>query len=93
MSQKDCEGNKRAAEFNDALLNVPGYADDTLLFIVRYGSLVKVRRTKPPFSNTLTYTPRLQRHSFIHSILLYPFYFRRYNENGKYNENQSVINT
>lgn len=35
-------GLQRAAEITSAMLNVPGYADDTLLFMMRYGSLAKV---------------------------------------------------
>ncbi|KAM3508654.1 hypothetical protein MY11210_006656 [Beauveria gryllotalpidicola] len=30
------DGAKRAQDFNDALLGVPGYADDTMFFVARY---------------------------------------------------------
>lgn len=44
MSRKQGEsgGSQRAAEIHDAMLNIPGYADDSMLFVVRYGTLAKV---------------------------------------------------
>lgn len=34
--------SSHAAEINTAMLNVPGYADDSMLFMMRYGALAKV---------------------------------------------------
>lgn len=34
--------SQRASEINNAMLNVPGYADDSMLFMMRYGALAKV---------------------------------------------------
>lgn len=47
--QKDDEngGIKRAKEFGDAMLNIPGYADDSMFFIVRYIANAKVRVNIP----------------------------------------------
>ncbi|UKZ87343.1 uncharacterized protein TrAFT101_003151 [Trichoderma asperellum] len=33
--------SQRASEINSAMLNVPGYADDSMLFVMRYGALAK----------------------------------------------------
>ncbi|UNI22840.1 hypothetical protein JDV02_008692 [Purpureocillium takamizusanense] len=41
MSQEAESGSKRAAEFNEAMLSVPGYADDSMFFLVRYGDRAK----------------------------------------------------
>ncbi|GJN82297.1 hypothetical protein PLIIFM63780_005836 [Purpureocillium lilacinum] len=41
MSQEPESGSKRAAEFNEAMLGVPGYADDSMFFLVRYGERAK----------------------------------------------------
>lgn len=35
-------GMKRAAEVSEAMLSVPGYADDSMFFTVRYGHKAKV---------------------------------------------------
>lgn len=37
-------GMKRAAEVTDAMLGVPGYADDSMFFTVRYGHRAKVAK-------------------------------------------------
>lgn len=60
VNKKDDEdsGMKRAAEFSDALREVPGYGDDSLFFIVRYITSLKV--SKPPKHMT---------HSNIHQIV------------------------
>jgi hypothetical protein len=34
--------SQRASEITSAMLNVPGYADDSMLFMLRYGALAKV---------------------------------------------------
>lgn len=34
--------SQRASEITSAMLNVPGYADDSMLFMMRYGALAKV---------------------------------------------------
>ncbi|KAJ6439790.1 ABC1 family protein, mitochondrial [Purpureocillium lavendulum] len=41
MSQEQESGSKRATEVTDAMLNVPGYADDSMFFLVRYGERAK----------------------------------------------------
>ncbi|PNP45264.1 hypothetical protein TGAMA5MH_02987 [Trichoderma gamsii] len=33
--------SQRASEITSAMLNVPGYADDSMLFMMRYGALAK----------------------------------------------------
>ncbi|KAL7951309.1 hypothetical protein V8C42DRAFT_339281 [Trichoderma barbatum] len=35
------EGSQRATEVTSAMLNIPGYADDTMLFMLRYGSMAQ----------------------------------------------------
>lgn len=35
-------GASRAAEVMEAMKNIPGYADDSLLFIARYANRVRV---------------------------------------------------
>lgn len=40
-------GSKRAADFNEALLDMPGYADDTIFFLVRYIERCKVVLSSP----------------------------------------------
>lgn len=57
------DGAKRAQELNDALLGVPGYADDTMFFVARYGQKCQVRALLPFFwlfairSSNLTLIP------------------------------------
>ncbi|KAM4062728.1 hypothetical protein HRG_007551 [Hirsutella rhossiliensis] len=41
MSHDADDGAKRAAEINEAMLGMPGYADDSLFFTVRYGERAK----------------------------------------------------
>jgi hypothetical protein len=43
----DNAGSKRATDFHNAMLTLPGYGDDSMLYIVRYVSQVKV-----PHQNT-----------------------------------------
>ncbi|KAH7157355.1 hypothetical protein B0J13DRAFT_541595 [Dactylonectria estremocensis] len=35
------EGSKRAADFHNAMLSQPGYADDTMFFVMRFMASVK----------------------------------------------------
>ena len=42
MSRDIEGGSKRAAEVNEAMLSMPGYADDSMLFVGRYGEKAKV---------------------------------------------------
>ncbi|KAH7175355.1 hypothetical protein EDB81DRAFT_750905 [Dactylonectria macrodidyma] len=35
------DGSKRAADFHNAMLTQPGYADDTMFFVVRFMNTVK----------------------------------------------------
>ncbi|KAK7416726.1 hypothetical protein QQX98_005052 [Neonectria punicea] len=37
----DGGGSQRAADFHNAMLDLPGYADDTMFFVVRYVNSVK----------------------------------------------------
>jgi hypothetical protein len=41
-SGRNTGASQRASEINNAMLNVPGYADDSMLFMLRYGALAKV---------------------------------------------------
>lgn len=43
-NSKPDEGAKRAAEVSDAMLGIPGIADDTLFFVLRYMTRCKVHR-------------------------------------------------
>ena len=38
---------KRANDFGNSYLNMPGYADDTMFFILRYGHKAEVHILKP----------------------------------------------
>ena len=38
----DSGGSTRAKEVNEAMLNVPGYGDDSVFFVLRYATGVKV---------------------------------------------------
>ena len=40
-------GTKRATEFNECMQNVPGYADDSIFFMMRY--ITKVRVSRAPW--------------------------------------------
>ncbi|KYK56541.1 hypothetical protein DCS_03541 [Drechmeria coniospora] len=42
MSREAEAGSKRASELSEAMLGVPGYADDSMFFVVRYGDKAKV---------------------------------------------------
>ncbi|OAA70703.1 hypothetical protein ISF_02677 [Cordyceps fumosorosea ARSEF 2679] len=53
MSTEDSD--KRAQELNDALLGVPGYADDTMFFVARYGHRLQCTLRKADF-DTVTQT-------------------------------------
>lgn len=53
---------KRAADFNDNFLGLPGYADDSMLFCLRYGDKARVSRNRPPSpSHLLHEIPRTYR--------------------------------
>ncbi|ODA76979.1 hypothetical protein RJ55_07496 [Drechmeria coniospora] len=41
MSREAEAGSKRASELSEAMLGVPGYADDSMFFVVRYGDKAK----------------------------------------------------
>lgn len=40
-------GSKRAAEVSEAMMGVPGYADDSMMAMMRYGAQCKVQQTLP----------------------------------------------
>lgn len=42
FSGRSTGASQRASEITSAMLNVPGYADDSMLFMLRYGALAKV---------------------------------------------------
>lgn len=44
MGQDVEGGSKRAAEVSEAMLGMPGYADDSMFFVVRYAEKAKVSR-------------------------------------------------
>ncbi|KAL7797406.1 hypothetical protein V8C37DRAFT_309771 [Trichoderma ceciliae] len=39
--QRDTGASQRASEITSAMLNVPGYADDSMLFMMRYGAMAE----------------------------------------------------
>ncbi|PNY25171.1 Uncharacterized protein TCAP_04895 [Tolypocladium capitatum] len=47
MSSNVEDGSKRAAEVSEAMLGMPGYADDSMLFVVRYSEKAKACRPLP----------------------------------------------
>ncbi|KAM3506735.1 hypothetical protein MY10362_002195 [Beauveria mimosiformis] len=51
MSNDD--GAKRAQDFNDALLGVPEYADDTMFFVARYGQKCQSTLRKVDFDTVM----------------------------------------
>lgn len=42
-TQDENDGVKRASDFSQAMLSVPGYADDSIFFVVRYFAQAQVR--------------------------------------------------
>ncbi|KAF7540792.1 hypothetical protein G7Z17_g12097 [Cylindrodendrum hubeiense] len=42
-SGEEPEGSKRASDFHNSMLGMPGYADDTMFFVVRYVMSQKLR--------------------------------------------------
>ncbi|XWW98387.1 hypothetical protein V2A60_006387 [Cordyceps javanica] len=53
------DGTKRAQEFNEALLGVPGYADDTMFFVARYGHKCQTTLRKADFETVMQSTQSL----------------------------------
>ncbi|KAJ4150410.1 hypothetical protein LMH87_011162 [Akanthomyces muscarius] len=53
------DGAKRAQEMNDALLGVPGYADDTMFFVARYGHKCQSTLRKADFDTVIQTTTEL----------------------------------
>ncbi|KAK2594304.1 hypothetical protein QQS21_008010 [Conoideocrella luteorostrata] len=49
MSQKANSGTQRATEVTEAMLAVPGYADDSMFFTIRYGHKAKETLRKCDF--------------------------------------------
>ncbi|EGX91126.1 hypothetical protein CCM_05283 [Cordyceps militaris CM01] len=50
------DGAKRARDLNDALLGVPGYADDTMFFVARYGHKCQSTLRKDDFDTVIQTT-------------------------------------
>ncbi|KAL7958374.1 hypothetical protein V8C34DRAFT_283191 [Trichoderma compactum] len=57
-------GSQRANEVNSAMLNVPGYADDTMLFMLRWGSLAQATLRKVDYDEFLVRLSALNTHWF-----------------------------
>ncbi|OPB36817.1 hypothetical protein A0O28_0058970 [Trichoderma guizhouense] len=57
-------GSQRASEVNNAMLNVPGYADDTMLFMMRWGSLAQATLRKVDYDEFLVRLSALNTHWF-----------------------------
>ncbi|KAL6804349.1 hypothetical protein J3E68DRAFT_393161 [Trichoderma sp. SZMC 28012] len=57
-------GSQRASEVNSAMLNVPGYADDTMLFMMRWGSLAQATLRKVDYDEFLVRLSTLNKHWF-----------------------------
>ncbi|KAK0764731.1 hypothetical protein N5P37_002198 [Trichoderma harzianum] len=57
-------GSQRASEVNSAMLNVPGYADDTMLFMMRWGSLAQATLRKVDYDEFLVRLSALNTHWF-----------------------------
>ncbi|KAL6692823.1 hypothetical protein J3F84DRAFT_382416 [Trichoderma pleuroticola] len=57
-------GSQRASEVNSAMLNVPGYADDTMLFMMRWGSLAQATLRKVDYDEFLVRLSALNKHWF-----------------------------
>ncbi|KAJ4862095.1 hypothetical protein T069G_03049 [Trichoderma breve] len=57
-------GSQRASEVNSAMLNVPGYADDTMLFMLRWGSLAQATLRKVDYDEFLVRMSALNKHWF-----------------------------
>ncbi|KAJ3484633.1 hypothetical protein NLG97_g7010 [Lecanicillium saksenae] len=50
------DGAKRAQDLNDAMLGVPGYADDTMFFVARYGHKCQSTLRKEDFDTVIKNT-------------------------------------
>ncbi|KAK4069747.1 uncharacterized protein Triagg1_6877 [Trichoderma aggressivum f. europaeum] len=50
-------GSQRANEVNSAMLNIPGYADDTMLFMMRWGSLAQKNKEADVVLESLRHSP------------------------------------
>ncbi|KKP05623.1 hypothetical protein THAR02_02264 [Trichoderma harzianum] len=57
-------GSQRASEVNSAMLNIPGYADDTMLFMMRWGSLAQATLRKVDYDEFLVRLSALNKHWF-----------------------------
>jgi len=53
-SQELESGVKRAAQVNEAMLNVPWYADDSLFFVIRYADKVRKRLREVDFDDFMS---------------------------------------
>ncbi|KAL7932531.1 hypothetical protein V8C35DRAFT_77163 [Trichoderma chlorosporum] len=57
-------GSQRASEVTSAMLNVPGYADDTMLFMLRWGSMAQATLRKVDYDEFLVRLTALNKHWF-----------------------------
>lgn len=67
-------GSQRASEVNSAMLNVPGYADDTMLFMMRWGSLAQVCMTSFSLIQLVFFLYLFPLYLFFHSFILFYVY-------------------
>ncbi|KAL7923301.1 hypothetical protein ACQKWADRAFT_290503 [Trichoderma austrokoningii] len=56
--------SQRASEITSAMLNVPGYADDSMLFMMRYGALAKETLRKADWDEFQLRTTAMNAHWF-----------------------------
>lgn len=76
-------GSQRASEINSAMLNVPGYADDTMLFMMRWGSLAQVCMTSFSLVSLVfvfIFFPSAS-HSFVHFFFMFILFHHKPTQN------------
>ncbi|KAK1251484.1 hypothetical protein MKX07_006963 [Trichoderma sp. CBMAI-0711] len=61
---KSTGSSQRAAEITSAMLSVPGYADDTMLFMMRYGSTARETLRKVDWDEFQVRLSALNKHWF-----------------------------
>ncbi|KAH0493165.1 hypothetical protein TgHK011_008084 [Trichoderma gracile] len=61
---KSTGASQRAAEITSAMLSVPGYADDTMLFMLRYGTMARETLRKVDWDEFQVRLSALNKHWF-----------------------------
>ncbi|KAL7814867.1 hypothetical protein V8C26DRAFT_140043 [Trichoderma gracile] len=61
---KSTGASQRAAEITSAMLSVPGYADDTMLFMMRYGTMARETLRKVDWDEFQVRLSALNKHWF-----------------------------